>query len=194
MNKVQLDILIEAGEVKKCGEGNRVKYYVSKSGNIYSVTKRNLIVKKLTSYLNVYGYRKVTINNKMYSVHRLVAQSFLPNPENKPQVNHVNGIKDDNRVENLEWVTPKENINHAYTNGLANNQLLALEKRNSNPEFKKTVSALGKSKRKMSFHQAEKIRKLYDTGDYSQDSLGKMYNVSQATIGFIVRNERYKEE
>lgn len=70
------------------------------------------------------GYMKVGLRNigwnrnKSFSVHRIIAITFIPNPDNLPEVNHVNGIKDDNRVENLEWLTESKNTQHAWDTGL----------------------------------------------------------------------------
>lgn len=68
------------------------------------------------------GYHKLAlrdgVSRKHFFVHQLVARAFIPNPENKPMINHKNGIKTDNRAENLEWSTNSENQIHAYRNGL----------------------------------------------------------------------------
>lgn len=94
-------------------------YLITKTGEVYSKNYNHTgKVKKLVLRTNKFGYLKVALckNKTIYwkQVHRLVAETFIPNPDNKPQVNHKNRIKTDNRVENLEWVTASENVLHRF--------------------------------------------------------------------------------
>ena len=91
-------------------------YKVSNYGRVIQWRKRLVLKQQVRKK---YGYKTVTLRGKKYFVHRLVAFAFVPNPENKPQVNHKNGIRFDNNVENLEWCTDLENRQHAEANGIA---------------------------------------------------------------------------
>ncbi|UOW66895.1 NUMOD4 motif-containing HNH endonuclease [Paraclostridium bifermentans] len=101
------------------------KYKVSNLGQVKTFNFMNTgkeRVLKLTPDRK--GYLKVNLYGKdkhiNMQVHRLVAQAFIPNQENKPQVNHKDGNKQNNKINNLEWVTNQENIIHAHKNGLTN--------------------------------------------------------------------------
>lgn len=110
-------------------------YQVSNTGKIKSLYRdtgkilTGEIIQKGKGYLRV----ELTQNKKVkrFLVHRLVAQAFIPNPENKPEVNHIDGNTLNNNASNLEWCTHRENINHAWETGLNENQREKL--RNMNP-------------------------------------------------------------
>ena len=149
-------------------------YFVSNLGRIksYKVSSNGKILKSNTNKLG-YVYFSLTKNCvlRSFTIHRLVALAFIHNSENKPQVNHINGIKTDNTVENLEWATMSENMNHALNTGL---KTAPKDFNHYNSRFKK-----------------EDIINIRES-KLSESKLASVYLVNRATIGKIKRFERYK--
>lgn len=122
-----------------------------------------------------WGYLAVLLvdktgNHTQHAIHKLVAESFLNNNENLPQVNHRNGIKTCNKVDNLEWITPSGNTQHAYDTGLA-------------------VGVLGEQNGKCSISDEDciEIMRLYKTGSYYQRELAEIFDISRGHVSAIVR-------
>lgn len=146
-------------------------YEVSNRGRVRNVT-RNHILKQGTFKQ---GYKYVTLSDNTYkktlSVHRLVAYAFIPNLENKPQVNHLNNISDDNRVLNLEWVTHQENMDHG--------KLVKA--------FPQGVNAFNS---KLTDRQVRQI--VIDSKSMSEPQMSKKYNVSEPAIRSILTGNTWR--
>ena len=114
-------------------------YQISNHGRVKSMSNRsNHKDEMIMKQSMVQGYCQITLTKdgiqKAFKVHRLVANAFLNNPLNLPEVNHINGIKTDNKVCNLEWITALGNARHAHATGLARAQ-----KGSENPRSKKVI-------------------------------------------------------
>ena len=160
-------------------KGFEGKYMVSNLGRVkslnYNKTGKEKIMKGVP---DGYGYFQLSLCKegkvKNCRINRLVAQAFIPNTESKPQVNHIDGDKTNNRVTNLEWTTQEENMRHAYKNGL----------KVQTEEVKKKIglSRLGKYKGRNSYN-CKKV-KCVSTGEvfYSLNEAGEKYNISPSSI------------
>jgi hypothetical protein len=153
--------------VSSLGRVMSIKRITIPRGNQKTRNVKAIILKPTTGSR---GYDTVGINNKTVTVHQLVAKAFIPNPEENATVNHINGIRNDNRVQNLEWVSQKENIAHALAAGRFN--------------------AL--SIRKLSSEDVLRIIDRLNNGQTGA-SLSRQYNVSQSTISSIKHGEKYRE-
>lgn len=128
------------------------------------------------------GYMTVCVslgsrnNKKLFKIHKCVAEAFLPNPDNKPEVNHIDGDKTNNDINNLEWVTGSENVKHAFDIGIAH-----ARKGEDNTTSKLTWNDVGF------------IRNCYKGYDkeFGARALGRRFNVCHSTIAAIVHKETW---
>ena len=157
----------------KCHED----YQISNLGRVKS--SKSGEPRDLKHHVDPRGYLVVTFhengNPKSLRIHRLVAEAFIPNPENKPQVNHINGDKTDNRVVNLEWVTPSENIQHSL-------------QKNLRPQGGDVPNS------KLTNEQATWCRSVYIPRDknFGARALARFFCVSLSVISKILHGETYK--
>ena len=168
VNQPQERIVEKEVEVWKDVVGYEQRYQVSNLGRVYSkITK-----KILKQNLHTNGY--FTIATKIggrkgkpvcFKVHRLVALAFLPNIENKPFVNHIDGVKTNNNVNNLEWCTAKENTDHAIRTGLL--------------DYSKRIAV-----KVLNEDQIDFIKENYTPfcREFGSRSLAKMFGVSKTTV------------
>lgn len=142
-------------------------YEITADGKIISKKRGE---KEVKPQPNGKGYMRVHIAGRMYFVHRLVAEKYVPNPDNKPQVNHKDGDKTNNKAENLEWVTNGENRRHAVKSGLQ-------------------IHGERCSWSKLTEKAVQFIR---EHREYTSDYLAEMFGVSASTIRGIRRGATWK--
>lgn len=156
------------------------KYLISNLGNVRSLkdgwgNKQNKYLKKLE---NKQGYYFVILSKNgieiAYLISRLVAQVYIPNPKNKPQVNHIDGNPKNNNINNLEWVTASENKKHAYRIGL----ISSLGEKNGNSKFKEKDIKL--------------IRNMFKTNKYTYREMAIKFNRSYTNIYQIINKVLWK--
>jgi hypothetical protein len=147
-------------------------YVAYSNGAIYSLyAKRFVSLRKRKD-----GYMQICLHGKMALAHRVTAKSFLETVKDKPFVNHKNGIKTDNRIENLEWVSAKENIIHARITGLNVQQY-----------------GFNAPAKKLSRNDIAECHSMYISGKTAEEIANK-FNVNPATVRNNLRSEKTNSE
>lgn len=154
-------------------------YMISSYGRIKSLKRGREIILKPSYTHDGYVKQAISINGKSitYRVHRLVAEHFISNPNNKKTINHIDGNKKNNHVENLEWVDLSEQMIHAYYLGL-----------------KKPVQGTLQGNAVLTEEQVREIREIYKPRDkqYGMIALAKKYGVSEPVINRVAHGRSYK--
>ena len=165
-------------------------YEVSNIGDIRNKTTNKI----LSPYTDKDGYKHVTISingkNHHLSIHRAVAIAFIPNPENKPQVNHINGVKSINVVNNLEWATNSENTKHAFDTGLkhsiiGSNNVLSIY---TDKDIKKVCQLLEKGMSNKEISKKTGVNRKYIT------DIKKGRRWKHISKNYNIKKEKYPEE
>lgn len=159
-------------------EGFEGIYKVSNEGVLVGAPRHGTKggVKKRSKIKRGYERYRLSKDGKSYHklVHRLLAEHFIPNPENKPYVNHIDGNPSNNTLDNLEWVTHLENMQHAVRTGLTNNK------------------GANHPRAKLTDQEVLEIRDLYKHRIFKQWEIGEIYGVPTPTIGSIIQNRNRK--
>ena len=187
-------------------------YRVTSVGQVFTQTKRKIPLvtvgmeftgkfkiilepeREMSYTVNNRGYRAVVIRRKTHMVHRLVAQAFIPNPDNKPCVNHIDGNKLNNHVSNLEWCSVQENNLHARQTGLHKQAIGHKIKYRSDYTKSKALANL-KDKSKLSPDQVRYVRQVFvpRSKDFSATALAKQFGTSVAAMCKIVSGKSYQD-
>lgn len=169
-------------------------YLIDSLGNIVSCPRQQGSrfvnqYKILGTKVNRLGYKEVALSKdgktRTVLLHRLIAMHFIDNPNNLPCVNHINGIKSDNRIENLEWCTRSQNTKHAYDNNLGGFQNFAnagIKAMNENTQYV-LVRAIAPSGEELQFRSSKEVAEYIGTNN---DEVTRAIRKSQRVKGYRV--------
>ena len=159
-------------------------YHVTREGNVYSKYRDRVIWRKMAKRKKNNGYLIVSLRNNKgikytFNIHRLVALTYIPNPDNLPIVMHLDNDIHNNQVINLKWGTGSDNIKQAFRDG----RIKTTYKPGKGPGLKGENHPMSK----LTYNQRKEIESLYRTGKYTMRKLSIKYNVSRVTIGNCVK-------
>lgn len=169
-------------EIWKDISGYERQYQISNLGIVKSLTRKDTLnhirhSQIMSPKLDDKGYYQITLcqngKHRSFSLHRLLGRHFIPNPNNLPCINHIDGNPRNNSLDNLEWCTYQENTIHAYKIGLC--------------EVGENHSAA-----KLTTNEVIKIRQLYTPNTYSFNMLAKQFGVTKQSIMAIIARRTWK--